>query len=159
MGTSFTEFSGFGYWSRDGQIEVWLCLLVRQIDKEHDPVEWKLKIRNHFVIQATAGMNGCVSPQLDQFVDDDERRQWLMTVSRNALRELREAGNVVPPDWLNALFEMKGSEGNPGPFSQPVEASYFQVCGEKWISLLQGDPAVKSNPLWNDIVISSYSWR
>jgi hypothetical protein len=158
MGSSFTEFAGFGFWSRDSQIEVWLCLLVRQIDTERDPADWKLEVRQDFVIRATAGMNGCISPDLDRLINTSERRQWLISLSRDALRELEKFGDKVPTDWLQALFRMNGSEGEPVIFFQPVEASYFQDCGNKWISLLEGTPTVKSDPLWDDIVPSDYSW-
>ena len=32
MGTSFTEFAGYGFWARDEQVEIWLALMVNRFD-------------------------------------------------------------------------------------------------------------------------------
>jgi hypothetical protein len=159
MGTSFTEYAGFGFWARDGQVEIWLCLLVSQIDKQENATDWKIAARQQFILAGTAGNPGCIWPGLDDLIDSNEKRRWLISLSKNALRELESKGNMIPPDWLISLTSAEGSVGIPVWYTRAVEESYFREYGEKWIRLLEGRFDLKSDPEWNDIVVHDHDFN
>ena len=60
MGTSFTSYRGKGFWARDGQVEVWLYLLVQEIDRLDPPPDWLLEVRHDWHVNATLGMRAAL---------------------------------------------------------------------------------------------------
>src|SRR5262249_52797557 len=92
MGTSFTDFRGKGFWTRDGQIRVWLYLLIEEIERLEAPPAWLLEVREDWLFQSTLGINGCIYAGLDKVVTSEERAQALIELSESALRQLRDRG-------------------------------------------------------------------
>src|SRR3977135_974027 len=68
LGTSFIEFNGKGFWTRDAYLEVWLGALVQEIDHLPSLSEWLTLLRQEWHLQATAGFSGCICPDLDRLV-------------------------------------------------------------------------------------------
>ena len=97
MGTSFTEYNGYGFWARDGQIEEMLRLLVGKIDQEPKVTAPWLEMRADFDLQSQGWFNGFVSPGLDRHVTDVTRDR-LVALSREVLGELE--ANEAPDAWL-----------------------------------------------------------
>ncbi len=159
MGTSFTEFAGYGFWARDNHVAVWLCLLVRQIDKENDGVEWKHELRQQFVESGTAYPPGCVYTGLDKFIDNNEKREWMITLSWKAFRELDALKGSITIEQLRALSEMKGNWEPHVTNSEPVSITFYREFGEKWIKLLEGNFETKTDAEWNDIVVKFHDFN
>jgi hypothetical protein len=155
MGTSFVEFGGFGFWARDSSLELWLCLVAREIDKEVVIEEWKATIREHFVVQATAGFNGCVtalSEELQQLLSENPRRQWLIDLSERAFAGLRSHSPLAKGEWLNAVMEIEGRVGIPTVWHEgPRDISPIISVGEKWLLLLKGSPPLGPKGQWDAI--------
>src|SRR5437764_12773365 len=84
VGSSFTEFRGRGFWSRDASIELWRTLLAREARQvEHRPA-WLSKAAEDWHIHATAGMGGCVSARLDEFITTPEQATVILGLSEQA---------------------------------------------------------------------------
>lgn len=69
----WTEFRGRGFWSRDGLLELWLALLVDELDRQ-EAAGWKKRMRDDWLTQATIVFDGVMSAQLDDHIDDDAKR-------------------------------------------------------------------------------------
>lgn len=146
MGTSFTEYAGYGFWARDDVVAVWLCLLVRQIDNENDLTGWKHELRQQFLDSGTAYPPGCVCPSLDEYIDNAEKRDWLIALSEDVLRELDALGETISVEQLKALHQVEGSHGQPVVYSKPVSTSFYRDYGQNWICLLDGKFELETDP-------------
>ena len=134
MGTSFTRYNGYGFWARDWQVEFWLALMVSQFDRQEQLTLPQMELREDFILQATAGFNGFVTPGLDEFVTD-AIKDWTVARSRHALAELQSKDDPVPGDWVEGLFDTRGSLSVP---MRSINRDMAIDYGEKWIALLTG---------------------
>jgi hypothetical protein len=48
MGSSFIEFKDYGFWARDTHIDLWLYLLVQEIDELESIPDWLKEARDHW---------------------------------------------------------------------------------------------------------------
>jgi hypothetical protein len=135
MGSSFTEYRGAGFWSRDAKIELWLYLLAEEIRRLDDPPAWLRAAAEDWHTQATAGMNGCVSAGLDQHIPTPERAAVVQELAERALAGLRARGEVLPAGWLNSL----GTGGPGASFTQDCPAEVFSPVAQAFIRLLRGE--------------------
>jgi hypothetical protein len=134
MGSTFIDFHGKGFEASDSAIEIWLALLVKEIDALQAAPAWLREVRDEWDELSKAGYGFGVMPDLDRFVTDDARRQQLLGIGGRALERLRALGEVIPRDVLNA-FET----GGPGSyFTQDAPAATFRRTGEYFLKLLEG---------------------
>jgi hypothetical protein len=110
MGSSFTEYRGTGFWSRDASIELWLHLLAQEVRQLDNPPEWLRAAGEEWHLQATVGLGGCVSAGLDKHAPTRERVALVLQLSERALAGLRERGSVLSSAWLN--FAWAGRAGD-----------------------------------------------
>ena len=135
MGSSFVEFHNKGFWTRDAKIEVWLHLLVCEIDSISHPPLWLLQLRDHWHDQSTVGFVGCISASLDQHVTTNEHLNVVLCLSERALNRLDTYGKLISRDDLN---DMKtGGEGSF--FVSAVCTEEFKRVGRAFVSLLRGE--------------------
>src|SRR5580700_5178059 len=105
MGDSYIWFSGHDFNATDGPIEIWLLLLVEQIDRLSGVPGWLKDARDHWLRQATVESGYGVYPNLDEIVTDEGRRLTLISISQHALQDLRRHGDIVKKDDLNRLSQ------------------------------------------------------
>src|SRR5690349_8573410 len=101
MSSTFVRFRGQGFEANDSALEVWLALLVREIDKMGHLPDWVSEVRDEWHLQSTAGFGFGVMPRLDDFVISEERRNTILTLSRQALKKLESYGQIVSREELN----------------------------------------------------------
>jgi len=135
VGSSFTEYRGTGFWSRDASIELWLYLLAQEIGQHDNPPEWLRAAAEDWHLQATVGMGGCVSAALDQHAPTPERVAVILELAERALAGLRGRGDVLPSAWLNSL----GLGGPGATFMRDWPTEVFTRVGETFIRLLRGE--------------------
>ena len=133
MGSSYTENKNVGFWARDGQIQVWLYLLVLEIEKMESIPEWLEKAKDYWHLQSTVDFGGCVSANLDEIIDSEEKRESLIDISRHALAELENYGSKI-------TLETKYSYGKDGPdtLCHNVDIRVYSIIGKAFLNLLQG---------------------
>ncbi len=61
MGTSFVNFEKHGLWVNDGALEIWLLLLLHEIDSMPQAPDWLKSLRNQWYIVAAHLINGCAA--------------------------------------------------------------------------------------------------
>jgi hypothetical protein len=154
MGSSFTEFRGKGFWSRDWLLEPWLRILSLHLEEEVYEPGWQHDLRDEWLFNSAGFFNGCISASLDTFLTDDERIAVMLRVSERSLQSLRAFGPHVPGALLDALGLY------PHTADLPIE--WFERIAQCFTSLLRGElttdastspvlPATKLNQGWDEI--------
>jgi hypothetical protein len=100
MGSSFTEFKDYGFWSRDHFLEGWLGELAAECRKHIPSQPWLAEACEHWELQATGIFNGWVHAKLDEFLTGEERVSLIISISERVK-------DRFPPDHpLNQTGEL-----------------------------------------------------
>lgn len=107
MGSLFTEFKGFGFWSQDWLLECWLRSLALNLpsDSEQDVYKpgWLHDLRDDWLLQSAGFFNGFVSPDLDRHLTDDHRRDIMIATAKKTLSKLEARGDHIPEAFFYAM--------------------------------------------------------
>lgn len=133
MGSTFVEFRGRGFEANDATIEIWLLLLVDEVDQLTNPPGWLEEARKEWHLQATAGFGFGVMPGLDAVVTSAERRDVILDLSSKAMKRLHDHGPFIRKDELNAI---QGSS-EAGYFTDDVETELFERMADYFVKLLR----------------------
>lgn len=79
MGTSYVEYKGFGYWSRDRYISEWIEIFLPVLSTFEEEQTWMKSTIENWRFQITID-GECISLNLDQFVSE-----WLTTNSSSPI--------------------------------------------------------------------------
>jgi hypothetical protein len=90
MGTSFVEYKGYGFWSRDSYLEGWLAALLEEMRKLPAAEPWQKALVEHWQIQAEID-GGCMSLDLDEFLSEQAKRDFVLSVAASALPRSAES--------------------------------------------------------------------
>jgi hypothetical protein len=74
MGSSFAEYRGFGFWSRDRLLQRIAGELADIIDAQSPREDWLSELSLHWKQQASGNFNGWIHLELDDFLTTEERR-------------------------------------------------------------------------------------
>ncbi len=77
MGTSFVEYKGFGYWTRDKYLESWLSAMIEQLRRISNREPWQESLMEHWCEQAQID-GGVMSTGLDEFLTDEAKRFFVL---------------------------------------------------------------------------------
>ncbi|SRR5258708_16103354 len=144
MGSSLVKYRDMGIWAHDSTIQVWLHMLLQEIDAELDQPEWTQYLRQNWFYQATGAGVGCVTVGLDQYATSADRVSWLLHLSEKALIRLASYGDVISKDVLNAFPHAEGDY-----WINDCKTDEFIQLGRKFIKLLRGELTVDPNdPRW-----------
>lgn len=83
----WTEFRGRGFWSRDGLLQVWLAVLVDELDRRAVN-GWQKHMRDDWLFTAGVSFNGLVSTQLDDHINSDDKRMITIALCRDVRTKL-----------------------------------------------------------------------
>ena len=86
MGTSFVDYKGFGFWTRDSFLGNFLTILLAEMQKLPAREGWQEVLRKHWLLQANID-GGCMSLGLNDFLTNDQRREFVLSVAKNALEQ------------------------------------------------------------------------
>jgi len=89
MGTSFTEYKEFGFWSRDSFLASWLATLLNEMQKLPVREAWQESLMEHWRVQSRID-GGVMSLGLDEFLINDERRDCVLSLAHSALQQSEE---------------------------------------------------------------------
>jgi hypothetical protein len=134
MGSSYTEYKGYGFWARDDGLEVWLRLLVEEIDKSESMPDWLKAARDHWFLQATVGFRGWIHPELDDYLLSQDRVNLVVRLSEDVLKWLGEQDERFSQEYLISLGTSRESW-----WAAEIEVEIFAQVGRKFIELLRGE--------------------
>lgn len=146
MGSSFTEFRGVGFWSRDQLLETWLELLAEVVPA--DAPGWLREAEQHWRMQARAGFQGCVNADLDARLTSDDRIETVLALTEQAsayAARLAAQTGKLPADWLNTRGV--GGEGTVWP--RDLELESVRQVANALTALLRGNlqTTAKTSPV------------
>jgi hypothetical protein len=139
MGSSFTEFRGFGFWSRDGHLMLWLRALVREIDDHGEVPKWLKDAREHWKLHGSGMFNGCISPGLDDILRSDEQRSIVRLISIAAQTDLLAQGGEISRSYLERLDSLDD-------FGSPLPIDGFANVARRWLALLDDNCVEEFGP-------------
>jgi hypothetical protein len=84
MGTSYVEFRKHGFWSRDSFLSGWLTTLIGEVRPAVPKAPWLQPLISHWEIQTEID-GGCMALDLDSFLQDDEKRDCILSAGASAL--------------------------------------------------------------------------
>lgn len=135
MGSSFVEYRGKGFWTRDGLLEVWLELMSRESQSDPSAPDWLRAAASEWHEAATIGAVGCVAAGLDRILSDPTRIPIVETVTSRVLASLARHGSFLSVVYLTSL-----ATGAPGDYwTRDVETELFVEVGRKWLALIRGE--------------------
>jgi hypothetical protein len=90
LGTSFVKYKEHGFWARDAHLSSWLTALSTELRKTTEPQEWHKPLMEHWSVQIEVD-GGCMSAELDKFLANNERQDFLIFTSERALQTCEPA--------------------------------------------------------------------
>jgi hypothetical protein len=84
MGTSYIEYKGFGFWSRDNFIESWIATLIDEIRMSTAPELWQDVLIQNWEAQVQID-GGSISLDLDELLSDEMRRDRVRHLAEQAV--------------------------------------------------------------------------
>ena len=91
MGTSFVEYKGFGFWTRDSYLESWLQNPLQEMGNLSPREPWQDSLVEHWRIQAEID-GGVMSLDLDKYLTDEGRKDLMLSMTRVALNRCEPLG-------------------------------------------------------------------
>jgi len=137
MGSTYVDFRGWGFEANDSSPEVWLALLVDEIEKAPAAQDWLRELRDGWELQATAQFGFGVMPGLDRVIISEDRRTTVLALARRAFARLQSFGDPIPRATLNAIRNW----GEGSTYAGDVAASKFLRPASYFIKLLEGTRA------------------
>ena len=92
-----------------------------------------MEARKEWHIQSTLGINGCVSPGLDEILTNQEKVNTIIKLSEAALKKLSESS---PRITLKTDYSY-GADG-PDTICNGVDVRIHEIYGKEFIKLLKG---------------------
>jgi hypothetical protein len=91
MGTSFIQYKGFGFWTRDNYLENWLNNLIEELSKSAHLEKWQEELAAYWRIQAKID-GGCIAVDLDKYLIDSIRERFMIELAERTLDRHYPAG-------------------------------------------------------------------
>lgn len=120
----------------DAAMGVWLRLMVGAIDAIEKPASWLVAARDDWNEAATIGAGFGIIPELDAFIEDEERRETVLRLCEVATERLRDMGDPLPAAALNQL----GVGPADSRFESDVAAAVFRDVGAQFTKLVRDTP-------------------
>jgi hypothetical protein len=147
VGSSFVEFNGHGFWSRDAPIETLLALLVLELEKDVGEDHWLEGVLDDWALRAAGGLNGCVDPQLDWHLCDESRLERVLGAARAIGMSVPTDDGVVEVE--DPSFRRRAVRVLRHPISQPgASSAWLRNVAEAFVELLEANwllPAGRSS--------------
>lgn len=138
VGTSFVQYRGSGFWTRDAALETVLGLLVAELQPLCNEEDRLSAVLDHWTLQATAGFTGCVSADLDKNLADPNLRSRAIAALRHVLAALPADGLVhaADPGFLERAERVTAGESWHCPAAL---ASWVIEVSQALIDLVEGN--------------------
>jgi hypothetical protein len=97
-GMRWTEYRGRGFYCRDGLLEVWLAVVVDELDRQgHLGASSLRSLRDDFHAQASVVFDGLMETRLDSHLPDDASRLELVALCQRLAARLRGGERPAGP--------------------------------------------------------------
>lgn len=147
VGTSFVDYRGRGFWTRDAALETVLGLLVAELQPLSERDDTLSAILDSWTLQATVGFTGCVSPDLDEKLADPKLRSLVTAGLRHVLYGLPADGlvNAAGPGFIERAERV--TDG--GPWRCPSAlATWVTEVSKALLDLIEGELPATPDDFW-----------
>lgn len=101
--------------------------MAQEIDSLTAPPVWLRDARDFWIDHARNYANGCMDPELDRFIKNDEQLNTLLTLCKSVQSRIQNFGQVIPKEFLNELCELDPpshilEDNDPEPYLEHVRA-------------------------------------
>lgn len=140
--SSFFEYKDRGFWSADSYVQLLLFMLQQEIDSMPAAPDWLRKIQSDWHDEATNGVRGMVTPDLDGHLGTDpERIKIALTLASQVGQRLVEYAPAIPRDVVNTFGTgVYSPTDEPRAFLADVPTDVLISDIDKVIALLSGGP-------------------
>jgi hypothetical protein len=132
MSSTTIRYRDVEFVANDTPIEVWLFEVSCQIAPDTGIDPWLDELREEWRLQATSGFEFGPCPELDKFLDTDDRRERLASYFRKALTTLTQKGSAIPPEELSR----SGIGGKEVIYTQGLPTQMVIDVGEQFLALI-----------------------
>lgn len=147
VGTSFVDYRGCGFWTRDAALETVLGLLVAELQPLSEDDSALSAILDSWTLQATAGFMGCVSPALSDNLASPGMSALLTAGLRRILAGLQGDGPISADDPGFIARAERVSDG--GPWRCPsARAPWVIEVGKALLDLIDGQLPATPDDFW-----------
>jgi hypothetical protein len=113
MGSSYVQYEGFGFWSRDNYISEWLEHLIAEMNKDSERTEWQRQLIAHWELQKDID-GGVMWLGLDEFVSDHRKRDSLKRYCSQAVANCTGFGKRTGELFIQLLDgDLKTNAASP----------------------------------------------
>lgn len=113
MGTSYVEFRKHGFWTRDSFLSGWLTALIGEVRASVPKTPWLQPLISHWETQSEID-GGCMALDLDRFLRDDEKRDFILSACAAALMRTPDESKRTGQLFLSLLSgEVKTDASSP----------------------------------------------
>jgi hypothetical protein len=113
MPTSFVEYRGFGFWTRDHHLQAWILAVLREAGELPKLESWEESLKDHWLLQVEID-GGMMALHLDEYAPNETRRETLLCLARKALKNSSPEGRRTGELFID-LLEGKVSTGISSP--------------------------------------------
>lgn len=118
--------------TRPAYIQVWIALMIQEIDQLSNPSVWLLEARNDWHTTIHLPYDGWTI-QLEEHLTNLEQIKLVLKLANSALNKLQSKGDMLSMEWLNSL-----DSSYPGSyFVGDVESQKFIQVGREFIKFLE----------------------
>ena len=147
VGSSFVEYRGSGFWTRDAALETVLGLLVAELQPLCGGEDRLSAVLDYWTLQATAGFTGCISPDLDKNLANPNLKSHAIAALRHVLAALPADGLVhaADPRFLDRAGHVTAGQ----PWHCPAAlASWVIEVSKALLDLVEGNLPDTSDDFW-----------
>ena len=134
--TSLIVFHDGAMRARDSVVEMWFALIVQELNKINSPPLWAIEMKNAWLDQIGLSLNGCVGPELQKYLDREERVELVISLSDEALVWLSRQGLFFDTEQFNYLL-ISVRAGLGDRFSGQVLTEHVRGYGQTFIKMLR----------------------
>jgi hypothetical protein len=132
MGSSFTEYQNFGFWSKDWLLESWLRMLALNLPDKVYELCWLRDLRDDWLLQSAGLFTGFVSPNLDQYLSHGDRRALITESAKSLKAKIHLFEDRIPVAYFFALGI------SFVPYREWVPREDLESIAARFIDLLEG---------------------
>lgn len=147
MGTSYVDYRGRGFWTRDAALETVLGLLVAELEPLSEGDVGLSAVLDSWSVQATACINGCVSADLEANLAEPSLVPVVAAGLRRVLDRLPADGLVNAGDAR--FMQRAGRVSGGGPWRSPSALAPWVIqVAKALLELIEGELPATVDDLW-----------
>lgn len=133
MGECYVKFGNSGFWTTDPELEIWLYLMVTEIEEISPKPTWLSDAKDYWLRTLKSGFLGSMKVALDDIADSPTKRNQILEIAIRARERLLSYGDCIPASFLQA----GGVGGGNRVYIDPIPIAWLFNVADQFIELLK----------------------